>query len=174
MLSLPPTDAHNWCRYILIHTIDCPHGNRWFLPWHSEYIGWFKQSRSQRPRGSLIHRPDCGGGGILSNFRIVSRATNTLLRGPLNPLRRSGGGTRLRLERFDQPSDPSEKRVNIVRETRRIRAGGTGLGARDKRARRRELSRLRTRGRERGLISRYVVGFSSGQPASIQVAMDVI
>ena len=27
---------------------------------------------------------------------------------------------------------------------------------------------------ERGLISRYVVGFSSGQPASIQFAIDVI
>jgi hypothetical protein len=43
MLSLPPTDARNWYRYTLIHTIDCPHGNWWFLPWHRGYIGWFEQ-----------------------------------------------------------------------------------------------------------------------------------
>lgn len=43
MLSLPPTDPRNWYRYTLIHTIDCPHGNWWFLPWHRGYIGWFEQ-----------------------------------------------------------------------------------------------------------------------------------
>ena len=34
MLALPPTDPRNWYRYTLIHTLDCPHGNWWFLPWH--------------------------------------------------------------------------------------------------------------------------------------------
>jgi tyrosinase len=43
MLSLPATDARNWYRYTLTHTIDCPHGNWWFLPWHRGYIGWFEQ-----------------------------------------------------------------------------------------------------------------------------------
>ncbi len=43
MLALPPTDPRNWYRYALIHTLDCPHGNWWFLPWHRGYIGWFEQ-----------------------------------------------------------------------------------------------------------------------------------
>jgi hypothetical protein len=42
-------------------------------------------------------------------FRIVPRATNIFLRGPLNPLRRSRGGAKLRLNRFDQPSDRGRK-----------------------------------------------------------------
>ena len=43
MLALPPTDPRNWYRYTLIHTLDCPHGNWWFLPWHRGYVGWFEQ-----------------------------------------------------------------------------------------------------------------------------------
>ena len=43
MLALPPTDPRNWYRYTLIHTLDCPHGNWWFLPWHRGYIGWFER-----------------------------------------------------------------------------------------------------------------------------------
>jgi tyrosinase len=43
MLALPPTDPRNWYRYALIHTLDCPHGNWWFLPWHRGYTGWFEQ-----------------------------------------------------------------------------------------------------------------------------------
>jgi tyrosinase len=43
MLALPPTDARNWYRYALAHTVDCPHGNWWFLVWHRGYIGWFEQ-----------------------------------------------------------------------------------------------------------------------------------
>src|SRR5690348_2249159 len=43
MLKLPPTDPRNWYRYTLIHTLDCPHGNWWFLPWHRGYIGLFEQ-----------------------------------------------------------------------------------------------------------------------------------
>ncbi len=42
-LALPPTDPFNWYRYTLIHTLDCPHGNWWFLPWHRGYTGWFEQ-----------------------------------------------------------------------------------------------------------------------------------
>ena len=38
MLALPATDPRNWYRYALIHTLDCPHGNWWFLPWHRAYL----------------------------------------------------------------------------------------------------------------------------------------
>jgi tyrosinase len=44
MLKLPPTDLRNWYRNTLIHTLDCPHGNWWFLPWHRGYLGWFEQT----------------------------------------------------------------------------------------------------------------------------------
>jgi len=43
MLALPPEDPRNWYRQALIHTLDCPHGNWWFLPWHRGYLGWFEQ-----------------------------------------------------------------------------------------------------------------------------------
>jgi tyrosinase len=43
MLALPPTDPRNWYRNALTHTVDCPHGNWWFLVWHRGYIGWFEQ-----------------------------------------------------------------------------------------------------------------------------------
>jgi tyrosinase len=43
MLALPPEDPRNWYRHALVHTIDCPHGNWWFLPWHRGYLGWFEQ-----------------------------------------------------------------------------------------------------------------------------------
>lgn len=44
MLALPPSDPRNWYRHTLIHTLDCPHGNWWFLPWHRGYLGWFEQT----------------------------------------------------------------------------------------------------------------------------------
>ncbi len=43
MLKLPATDPRNWYRNALVHTLDCPHGNWWFLVWHRGYIGWFEQ-----------------------------------------------------------------------------------------------------------------------------------
>jgi len=43
MLDLPPSDPRNWYRQAFTHTIDCPHGNWWFLVWHRGYIGWFEQ-----------------------------------------------------------------------------------------------------------------------------------
>lgn len=43
MLALPPSDPRNWYRLALTHTMDCPHGNWWFLVWHRGYIGWFEQ-----------------------------------------------------------------------------------------------------------------------------------
>ncbi|GAC1610734.1 MAG: hypothetical protein NVS3B3_20240 [Aquirhabdus sp.] len=43
MLRLPPSHPHNWYRQALIHLLDCPHGNWWFLPWHRAYIGWFER-----------------------------------------------------------------------------------------------------------------------------------
>ncbi|MDQ2822175.1 MAG: tyrosinase family protein [Pseudomonadota bacterium] len=43
MLALPFEDPRNWYRHATIHTLDCPHGNWWFLPWHRGYLGWFEQ-----------------------------------------------------------------------------------------------------------------------------------
>ena len=43
MLALPPEDPRNWYRHAMIHTMDCPHGNWWFLSWHRGYLGWFEQ-----------------------------------------------------------------------------------------------------------------------------------
>jgi tyrosinase len=43
MLALPPTDPRNWYRHALVHTLDCPHGNWWFLVWHRGYVGWFEK-----------------------------------------------------------------------------------------------------------------------------------
>jgi tyrosinase len=44
MLKLPPTDSRNWYRNAFIHTLDCPHGNWWFPPWHRGYTGWFERT----------------------------------------------------------------------------------------------------------------------------------
>jgi hypothetical protein len=44
MLQLPPTDPRNWYRQALVHVLDCPHGNWWFLPWHRSYLGWFERT----------------------------------------------------------------------------------------------------------------------------------
>src|SRR5712691_3293899 len=43
MLALPAGDPRNWYRNAIIHTLDCPHGNWWFLVWHRAYLGWFEQ-----------------------------------------------------------------------------------------------------------------------------------
>jgi tyrosinase len=43
MLALPPEDPRNWYRHALVHTLDCPHGNWWLLPWHRGYLGWFER-----------------------------------------------------------------------------------------------------------------------------------
>jgi hypothetical protein len=47
MLKLPPTDPRNWYRNAFTHTLDCPHGNWWFPPWHRGYLGWFEQTCRQ-------------------------------------------------------------------------------------------------------------------------------
>jgi tyrosinase len=43
MLARKPEDPLNWYRNALVHTVDCPHGNWWFLPWHRGYIGLFEK-----------------------------------------------------------------------------------------------------------------------------------
>lgn len=43
MLALPVTDPRNWYRQALIHVLDCPHRNWWFLPWHRGYLARFEQ-----------------------------------------------------------------------------------------------------------------------------------
>lgn len=43
MLSLDPSDPHNWHRYALIHLMDCPHMNWWFFVWHRPYTGYFER-----------------------------------------------------------------------------------------------------------------------------------
>lgn len=47
MLQLPPTDPRNWYRQAIIHLIDCPHGNWWFLPWHRGSLFHFEQICAQ-------------------------------------------------------------------------------------------------------------------------------
>jgi tyrosinase len=43
MLQLPPSDPRNWYRNALVHVLDCPHRNWWFLVWHRAYTGWFER-----------------------------------------------------------------------------------------------------------------------------------
>ncbi len=43
MLALPPSDPRNWYRQALIHVLDCPHANWWFLPWHRGYLLHFEE-----------------------------------------------------------------------------------------------------------------------------------
>lgn len=43
MMALPYSDPRNWYRQGIIHLLDCPHANWWFLPWHRAYLGWFEQ-----------------------------------------------------------------------------------------------------------------------------------
>jgi tyrosinase len=47
LLKLPATDARNFYRNAFIHTLDCPHGNWWFPPWHRGYLGWWEQTVRQ-------------------------------------------------------------------------------------------------------------------------------
>lgn len=44
MLALPATDPRNWYRNAIVHALDCPHGNWWFVVWHRGYLGWFEQT----------------------------------------------------------------------------------------------------------------------------------
>lgn len=44
LLALDPNDPRNFYRNAFIHTLDCPHGNWWFLPWHRGYLGWWEQT----------------------------------------------------------------------------------------------------------------------------------
>lgn len=50
MLKLPPDNPHNWYRQAIIHLIDCPHQNYWFLPWHRAYV-WYFESLIQKYSG---------------------------------------------------------------------------------------------------------------------------
>jgi len=43
MLELDADDPRNWYRHAIVHLLDCPHANWWFLPWHRAYLGWFEQ-----------------------------------------------------------------------------------------------------------------------------------
>jgi tyrosinase len=43
MLALPPSDPRNWYRQEMIHVLDCPHANWWFLPWHRGYLLHFEE-----------------------------------------------------------------------------------------------------------------------------------
>ena len=43
MLALPPSDPRNWYRQAIIHVLDCPHANWWFLPWHRGYLFHFEE-----------------------------------------------------------------------------------------------------------------------------------
>ena len=43
MLALPPSDPRNWYRQAMVHVLDCPHANWWFLPWHRGYLLHFEE-----------------------------------------------------------------------------------------------------------------------------------
>ena len=43
MLALPPNDPRNWYRQAIVHVLDCPHANWWFLPWHRGYLLHFEE-----------------------------------------------------------------------------------------------------------------------------------
>ena len=43
MLALPPNDPRNWYRQAIIHVLDYPHANWWFLPWHRGYLLHFEE-----------------------------------------------------------------------------------------------------------------------------------
>jgi tyrosinase len=47
MLALPPSDPRNWYRQAMIHLLDCPHANWWFLPWHRGYLLHFEETCRQ-------------------------------------------------------------------------------------------------------------------------------
>ena len=47
MLALPPSDPRNWYRQALVHLLDCPHANWWFLPWHRGYLLHFEETCRQ-------------------------------------------------------------------------------------------------------------------------------
>src|SRR5437867_840342 len=53
MLQLPPSDPRNWYRQALVHLLDCPHRNWWFLPWHRGYLFHLEQICAQ-----LSNKPD--------------------------------------------------------------------------------------------------------------------
>jgi len=42
MLALPASDPRNWYRQAIVHLLDCPHANWWFLPWHRGYLFHFE------------------------------------------------------------------------------------------------------------------------------------
>ena len=44
LLALPMKDGRNFYRNAIVHLLDCPHGNWWFLPWHRGYLGWWEQT----------------------------------------------------------------------------------------------------------------------------------
>jgi hypothetical protein len=43
MLKLPASDPRNWYRQALVHLLDCPHGNFWFVSWHRGYLLHFEE-----------------------------------------------------------------------------------------------------------------------------------
>lgn len=56
MMALPPEDPRNWYRQAIIHVMDCPHANGWFLPWHRGYLYWFEciaRKLTQNPNFAL-------------------------------------------------------------------------------------------------------------------------
>jgi hypothetical protein len=79
MLALPPTDPRNWYRYAMIHLLDCPHRNWWFLPWHRGYIGWLEMIiRGLVPGASDFALP-------YWDWTTQPRLPEAFLNGKLNP-----------------------------------------------------------------------------------------
>lgn len=78
MLRLPPSDPRNWYRQALIHILDCPHGNFWFLPWHRIYLGWFEKICRELSANSSFALP-------YWNWSQVQRVPASFFTGALDP-----------------------------------------------------------------------------------------
>lgn len=78
MLALPPSDPRNWYRNAFTHTLDCPHGNWWFLPWHRGYLGWFEQTCRELSGDSSFALP-------YWDWTALPRIPEQFFQGVLNP-----------------------------------------------------------------------------------------
>jgi hypothetical protein len=78
MLALPPSDARNWYRNAFVHTLDCPHGNWWFVPWHRGYIGWFEQTCRELSGDQNFALP-------YWDWTVLPKIPDSFFQGVLNP-----------------------------------------------------------------------------------------
>lgn len=96
MLALPPTDPRNWYRHALIHLLDCPHMNWWFLPWHRGYIGWLEAIVRQLTGQPTFALP-------YWDWTTLQRLPDSFINGNLNPANFPIPGFAQFKAKFEQP-----------------------------------------------------------------------